>query len=342
LALKCGPLVLLPLVLTLGCATRLDRGPLAPIPQAVKKDGQPYAQAREYGRTRPLRWVLWSFDEVHGRSHPAVTVDFRNVTQTPVSIELARARIVYEVYGAESVISRARTSGVGNLPSTAPRGVNLPPALVLAPGAEKTVWLVFERPPDRESPDGKAEAEGHPRTRTTLVIPVAAQGDLNVPLFETAASPKWSPVERPAINATFALGVRGFRKGGHSTYYEVGHSYSHDAFSVGAQLGMALVNEPSSGAATRISRSLGLELRWRPPSWTTGAFASVYRMYVLRHDEQDLPRRKFSALSTGLDFPINGGLTPLASMRIAYMRVLGDVHLEHGLLFALSVKMFSY
>ncbi len=323
-----------------GCATRFESGPLSPIPRAPAAPGLPYAQVREYALASRPYLILLRFDGSNRRREPAVTMDVRNDTPTPVLLELSRARLRFIAAAEPGAVRELPVvaAGLGPVPRTIDLDSPGEPALELAPGEARTVWLAFAAPkpgaPGREASGG----------RMVVVLPVTAAGELAIPIHDNAASPDWSPRLTSAYGVRLGTSGR-FFDDSRGRFNEV----SLSVFSARGPLTASLVagtftlhERLRGGIAHAAGPLVGLDLALRPPGFALGLFAEGHHRWIDFDTGADEPDRNLFGGSVGLLLPLEAGIAPLASLRLGASFLFGDRTPYHvGYFAALDVRLFA-
>jgi hypothetical protein len=311
-----------------GCASAFHRTAIAPPARANSgSESGPYLQVREIGVSHKV--VLFHFV---GLSQHAVTVDVRNGSSAPVTLDLAKASLEIE-HLCDPTRTRvtAVASGPGNLPDRFdPEGATSGP-LTVGRGEGRTFWIVFAR---TETVPGCV--------RVSLTVPATTGEPIFIPVLDPSkASPPPGSRRPGSFGLTIGIGEEDFGGGADLVKLREGFWYARGALKGGLTLEVGRLFEKSSvGFQQAGTVSAGFSVSWRPPLVTGGLFAEGHLTHAAFDNPAILGDRGWPDLSVGLELPLQPGPLPLAFARLGYTHVFDDrTPYRDALLFSIDARL---
>ncbi|MEA2701220.1 MAG: hypothetical protein QOI66_5491 [Myxococcales bacterium] len=309
------------------CSTGFRRAQLQPVAQIDSVDrpyvGRPYAQVREVGVVAWGRW-FWSEDS----SQTAVTVDLRNDSSSPLTIDVGSATINYQpLNGADAVQSPAVAAGSGGLPALVNLANATPHPVTLAPGESQTLWIAF----------GRIFWPG--RSRETLRLTTTAGEPIRVTLFDpTSDRPRWRFAPESRSGTTMRIESQFFGNQGYGGTLGAGVWFVRGRFrlDLGYCFGLTYA-QGVDGLARAFTVGFGPSLAWHPLRGASGIYGSGSFSFADFAQQSGVQDRNWSpSVSIGIE---SGSQTVVPTMfyRLGYVHVFDSgVARRDGLIFAVG------
>ena len=295
-----------------GCASAFRRTEISPPAQAnIGPPASPYLQVREIGVSPKV--VLFHF---YGLSQLAVTVDVRNRSSAPLTLDAAGATLDLEhMCDPKRARAAAVASGLGDLPERLELKATTPGPLTIGPGEDRTFWIVFER---------VDQVSGCERVSLTLL---STKGEpFLVRVLDPSTASSMSSARQPGVfGLTIGLADQYFGAAAELVNVRESVWYARGAIKGGLTLEAGRLFERSPVGLQQASTiSAGFSLSWRPPLVTGGVFAAGHLTYASFENPAILGDRGWPDLSVGLEVPVQPGPLPAAFARLGYTRVFDD------------------
>jgi hypothetical protein len=259
----------------------------------------------------------------------AAVVDLKNTSTSVLSIDVAKAMLIFEPYEPASAVQvTAIGAGIGSLPANTNLGGHLPELHLqtVPPGGELTFWVLFQNVPQLDV------------RRTVLSIPIQPGAPLVFTLRE-AQTPRWKWKEkRSEMSLSERLSLRSFDSKADLGELGLAWWYSRGLvrFGVAAQFG-AMYERSTTGYSRASTARIETSLAWHPPSWVIGAYVAGDLAFVGSGELDGNPSRRFPGLSVGLESPVLDGRLGAVLVRAGYTRVVANF--DHPDAFSISVDV---
>jgi hypothetical protein len=322
---------LLGTIAVVGCASAFHRTEIDPPAQAsIESPASPYLQVREIGVSHKV--VLFHF---YGLSQFAVTVDVRNRSSAPLTLDAAGATLDLEhMCDPKRARAAAVASGLGELPERLDLKATTPGPLTIGPAEDRTFWIVFER---------VDLVSGCERVSLTLL---STKGEpFLVHVLDPSMASSMSSARRPgAFGLTIGLADQDFGAGAELVNVRESVWYARGAIKGGLTFEAGRLFERSPVGLQQASTiSAGFSLSWRPPLVTGGIFAAGHATYATFENPAILGDRGWPDLSVGLEVPVQPGQLPAPFTRLGYTRVFDDrTPYRNALLFSIDARYASW
>jgi hypothetical protein len=306
---KCPLAVLFAVGVFAGCASEFRRAQLAPVAQGRSGD-RSYVQVREVGAGKWIRpgWSDWS--------QTGVTLDARNDSSSPLTIDVARATVAYESSGtAESALAHAVAAGPGGLPSRVDMASALPRPVILAPGEQRTFWLVFER------------FKWPSNARVTLTLVTTEGAPVRVTLRDPAnAGPRWTFEPEGKSGLSTRLETQLFGADGYEGVVGIGVWYARGTIRLDLGYWFGLAYARGTDALDRaFTVGFGMSLAWHPLPGAMGIYGSGAMSFADFGTQSGLQDRSWSpSVSVGLESGSEHGPAAFLFYRVGYVHVFDD------------------
>jgi hypothetical protein len=310
-----------------GCAGPFRRTEIVPPARAAlgPADGS-YLQVRELAVSDKV--VLFHF---YGRSQLAVTVDVRNGSSLPLTLDAAKATLdLQQMCNPTKARAVAVAAGLGGLPGRVDMEGATPGPLTIGPAQDRTFWIVFER------------VDTAPVcARVSLTLP-AANGEAFLARVLDPSTAWPAPGVKLPGTLGLSIGLADQDFGGGADLVNVRESawYARGAIKGGLTFEAGRLFERSTAGLQQASTlGAGVSISWRPPLATGGIFAAGHMTYASFENPAILGDRGWPDASVGLEVPVEAGELPASFVRLGYTRVFdGRTPYRNALLFSIDTR----